>query len=265
MRRGRWGPLVALTGVLAVVLTACTGSPAPDGTVATASESFSRTATDSPGASVVDVTPGPGERLVGAGHVVLAIPVGWGTDRYRCAYTAVADTVMFTGGPVDACELLTARTYDSVALSYANDWVKRPSDAHLTTVDGARAWVTDVACLDRRPAARGQVCRAEVYLPAEQALVAVESGREAVVRSLVDQVTVASDQVGVPSYAFVNSGLAEGRAARRYMAQLRGLGLVPLVDHVPGSVWPRGQVLAVSPRVGTVLRTGDTVRVSVAR
>ena len=201
-------------------------------------------------------------RLVGAGHVALPVPKRWGTNKTRCG-TAVADTVIFTGGPIEAC-LLAAQLSDSVTLSYKDDTVRPPQDGQPSTIDGVRVIATSVTCVSLRPVASGHACRAAVFVPSERTLVAIYSRHKAVAQGLLDSISIRPAQVAVPNYEYVDAGMHQGLAAQRYLAQLRGLGLTHGVDKVWGSVWPRGYVLSVSPVVGTVLRPGNKVTVSVA-
>jgi len=104
-----------------------------------------------------------------------------------------------------------------------------------------------------------------VFVPSERTLVAIESGNKAVAQGLLDSISISPAQVAVPNYEYVDAGMHQGRATHRYLAQLHALGLTHRIAEVWGSVWPHGYVLSVSPAVGTVLRPGDKVTVSVAK
>ena len=201
-------------------------------------------------------------RTVGAGHVSVAVPKSWATNATKCG-TPVRNTVVFTGGPVDACAYSPARLPNSVTFSWANGQAHPPHNGQPDTIDGVNVVSTGVVCVDLL-VPNSEVCRAQVYVPTDDVLVAIQARQHKTADQLLSALTISPDQVAVPNYAQTNAAEPQSRSASRYLTWLQELGLASQVQQVPSPIWPHGYVLTVKPRVGTVLAPGDTVTVSVA-
>jgi hypothetical protein len=205
-------------------------------------------------------SPPDGMRFVGIGRAVIAVPTGWATDAVRCGQP-VRDTVVLDPTPGEACRGSRPAGVRSVAIGSG------PPGTDFTA-----ATTYDV---QGRQVQRGQTtcaagtCSAVVHLPTENVTFTVSSSTvrperaRAEVAGMVRGLRVLDGMVAVPTTGALAADY--GRSARtKYVADLRDLGLHPVVraERVPGA--DAGTVTGVSPSPGTPLRRGSDVVVTVA-
>jgi hypothetical protein len=206
-----------------------------------------------------DVTRPPGTRLVGIGHIAVAVPKQWATNRTYCG-TPQKDTVVIDQPVVEACAAPRPTGVDSVTLTQG-----RPHDgvsASPAQVSGVAVRQAPIACSENF--GPGVLCTGSIYVPSENVSIVVASGRRPVVERLLEDVYVMPARIAVPGF-MLYSVRAQEKSGQRYVRALRELGLRPDVRLTGDSGWPSGFVSGVSPRVGTMLRPGDTVTVEVSR
>jgi hypothetical protein len=199
-----------------------------------------------------------GTRLVGIGHVAVAVPQSWATNKLYCG-TPQKDTVIIdTGAAVEACAATRPKNVDSVLLTSGEP--KGVSSYRDVSVSGVAAKAQDVGCTDRT---LGHVltCSAAVYIPSEDVTVRVGSSTSAdVVDRLLRQIYVLPDEVAVPGFMSINNA----HATANYQQRLDEAGLVAEIRFVRGTGWPPGFVSTTSPVPGQMVAPGTQVKVDVA-
>jgi hypothetical protein len=205
-------------------------------------------------------TPPDGMRFVGIGRAVIAVPTGWATDATRCGQP-VRDTVVVGTAPAATCTTQRPADIRSVVITTG------PPPA------GFRAESTyDVAGHEVQRGGTtcpGETCAAVVHLPTEDITFTVASSNprperaRAEVAALVRGLRVLDGRVAVPGTGSLAADY--GRSAEaKYVADLRDLGLEPVVELDTTTGAEPGTVTAVSPEPGTPLTPGSEVTVRVA-
>lgn len=202
----------------------------------------------------------PGTRLVGIGHAAIAVPEGWGTNLMTCG-KPTTNTVVMDQGVVPLCATTLPQTVSDVELQVSPD-APAYSHAHAIQVDGVPALQTALRCTSEGTLSqhRYRLCTQALWVQQEQALFTVTSPRAATVRRLMSSVRVDPGHVAVP----VTYTQGAERDARTFADTAKSLGLEVQTRVVGGSSWPAGWIVGVDPAVGSVLRPGDTVHVSVS-
>ena len=204
--------------------------------------------------------PPDGMRFVGIGRAVIAVPTGWATDATRCGQP-VRDTVVIGTAPATTCTAPRPSDIRSVLI------ISGPPD------EGFRAASTyDVAGhpVERGPTTcPGETCTAVVHLPTESVTFTVASSNprperaRAEVAGMARGVRVLEGSVAVPGTGDLAADY--GRSAEaKYVADLRDLGLAPVVEARADTGAVPGTVTAVTPAPGTPLARGSRVTVTVA-
>jgi hypothetical protein len=202
-----------------------------------------------------------GMRLVGLGHVAVAVPEEWGTNQIRCA-TPHKDTVVIDLGVIGLCAVPRPTGVESVELAGGTP----PSDFHADEtfeVDGVRAERQRTRCTATFGGVT--VCRGAVFLPSLGVWFRAESSTDAgEVDRLLERILIVPDRVGVPGFHTAPIQDAKARSGQKYADALTELGLEPKIQTRKSPGPPPGEILAVSPAPGTMLTPGQTVTITVA-
>jgi len=203
--------------------------------------------------------PPDGMRFVGLGRAVIAVPSGWATDATRCGQP-VRDTVLLGDAPADPCGAVRPADVRSVAITYG------APDGFVVATEYE---------VGGRPVQRGSTgcaagtCSAAVHLPTENVTFTVASSNvrpelaRAEVAALSIGLRVLEGWVAVPPTGMLATDY--GRSAEaKYVSDLRGFGLEPVVRIDPTTGGQPGTVTGVSPPPGTPLKPGQEVTVTVA-
>ena len=198
-------------------------------------------------------------RLVGLGHVAVAVSRGWGTNVTRCGVPQ-KDTVVIDVGTVETCLTQRPRGVESVEVIQGEPRFDFSADETLT-VDGVAAQRQATAC--EFDVGDTRVCNGTVYLPSTGVSFRAESSTGAAhVDRILQQIRLVPEQVGVPGYQTLAVN-QQGNSGQKYLEALREAGFTGGVRtrKVPGV--KAGYVLAVSPQPGTMVEPGSTVTVTV--
>lgn len=214
----------------------------------------------------------PGTRLVGIGHLAVAVPEEWGRNQTECG-TPQTDTVVIDQGVVclalvprpagvESVELHRRRPVESGGLGSA--------DTTSVQVAGRRAERSEVQCRPQGTGLPVEVCRAWLHFSAERVtFVAESSSSDARARldEMLGWVRFVDDRVAVPGleglHLDVQTEQPGGNGAERYAAELRELGLAVRTVTEPRPGTETGRILGVEPAPGTMLEPGATVTVTV--
>ena len=200
----------------------------------------------------------PGTRWVGIGHAAIAVPEGWGTNQTRCGQPR-ANTVVIDQGPIPLCAVITPPAVSDLQLEASPDVPTNPSfaDAVPIRIDGEPALKTPLRCTNQ---SSSHLCTQALWIKQERALFTATSPHVGTVRRLLSSVRVDDAYVAVPgTYA---ADLQRGARAFTHAAEALGLRVSRRV--VPGGGLPAGFIVRVDPAVGTMLKPGDTVHVTVS-
>lgn len=218
-------------------------------------------------------SPPPGTRLVGIGHLAVAVPEEWGRNQIECG-TPQADTVVIDLGAVCLALVPRPRDVESVQLLRGRPGGAEGPDAPETTsvqVAGRQAERTAVQCRAQDFGPPVEVCRAWLHFPDEDVAFMVESSSSdarAQVDEMLGWVLLVEDRVAVPGVESINLDVQTedplGNAGERYVAALRALGLSPETVTEPRPRAEAGRILGVEPVPGTMLEPGASVTVTVA-
>ncbi|MEV6417865.1 PASTA domain-containing protein [Kribbella sp. NPDC051718] len=208
--------------------------------------------------------PPTGGRLVGLGHVAIAVPQGWGTNQVRCG-TPQTDTVLIDGWLTQACAVPRPVGVESVEVGDGGQELVYKygfkSDDEFE-IDGVRAQKQRTICA---PGGAGgpQVCRGIVLLPSTGVWFSAESSTNAAeVDRILERIVVLPDRVGVPEQNGVTTK-DDGSSGRKYADLLRGLGLRVETKTTDAPGFAPGELVKVEPFPGTMLPLGATVTVTV--
>jgi hypothetical protein len=204
--------------------------------------------------------PPDGMRFVGLGRAVIAVPTGWATGATRCGQP-VRDTVVVGRSPAATCTATRPADVRSVVVTAGPPAAGfRPESTY--DVAGREVERGATTC-------PGETCSATVHVPTENVTFTVASSNprperaRAEVAGLVRGLRVLEGRVAVPGTGALATDY--GRSAEaKYVADLRDLGLDPVVETDTGTGAEPGTVTAVSPEPGTPLLPGSEVRVTVA-
>jgi len=202
-----------------------------------------------------------GFRLVGLGHVAIAVPEVWGSNDAKCT-TPFRDTVIIDTGFNEACLITRNPGIESVTLSSG------PADYGFTADDtfalgGVTAQRERTTCSDTGTNG-SPVCTGAVRFPSLQAnFRAASSTDAAAVEAILSRIRFVSDRVAVPDDGVVFNDEQEN-SGQVYVDRLQALGLAPRVAVRQSSGMDAGYLLDVSPPAGTLLEPGDTVTVAIS-
>jgi len=201
-----------------------------------------------------------GTRLVGIGHAAIAVPEDWGTNLVTCG-KPTTNTVVMDQGVVPLCATTLPQTVSDVELQVSPS-APNFSNAHETRVDGVAALTTALRCTTEGtvPQHRYRLCTQALWIQQEQALFTITSPHAATVRRLVGSVRVNQGYVAVP----VTYTQGAERDARAFSDAAKSLGLDVQTRVEDGSSLPAGWIVGVDPAVGSMLRPGAAVHVTVS-
>lgn len=201
-----------------------------------------------------------GTRLVGLGHLAIAVPEEWDTNRARCG-TPMRDTVVINVGVIETCAIARPEGVESVEIVEGEPRFDFAPDGAVL-VDGVEAQRQSTACT-RETLGGVRVCSGTVYFPAHRTWFRAESstGREDVDR-ILDRIRVVSDKIGVPAFQPLAVN-AQGRSGEKYATRLAEQGFEVEVQTRRMSAGKPGYVLDASPAPGTMLPPGSTVTITV--
>jgi hypothetical protein len=213
-----------------------------------------------------DATAAPapaGTRLVGIGHAAIAVPEGWGTNQTMCGKPQ-ANTVVIDQGVVPLCATTLPQTVSDVRLQVSPDLSNSPefTIAAPITVDGVTAMKTSLRCTSEGSLAshRSKLCTQSLWIEQEQAQFTVTSPHADTVRRLLDSVRIDEGYVAVP----FTYNQASVRDAQSFVEAAKSLGLQVQTRFDRASNSPAGWIVGVDPAVGSMLKPGATVQVTVS-
>jgi hypothetical protein len=207
---------------------------------------------------------GAGTRLVGLGHVAIAVPQNWGTNQARCG-TPQTDTVLVNEWLTQLCMVPRPGGVESVEVGagapgpvYRYNF--KPDEQF--EIDGVRAQRQRTTCTPGN-VGEAQVCAGMVFLPSTGVWFRAESSTSAAeVDSILRRIVVIPSRVGVPEQHGVTSK-DDGSSGRKYADLLRGLGLRVETKTTKSPGYTPGELLKVEPFPGTMLPLGATVTITV--
>ncbi len=199
-----------------------------------------------------------GMRLVGLGHVAVAVPKEWSTNKLKCG-TPTEDTVIVDPGAQGYCHLRRAAGIESVELGPLPEKPTKPN----AQIDGVPVAKQPGACTDIGSLKGKKVnfCSASVQIPSlKLTITAAVQGEGTEPARMLEQIWIVPDLTGVPGFQSLELETSQAK----YVAALKDYGLVPTIVSKPASGMPKGAVTAVSPAPGTMVANGSTVTVTVA-
>ncbi|TDD60434.1 PASTA domain-containing protein [Kribbella antibiotica] len=192
-------------------------------------------------------------RLVGVGHVAVAVPVGWAQNATYC-FTPQRDTVIVNQGPEGYCMARRPEGVESIEILRGKSTRFPFRDGKIVEIGGARAERLPTVCV-ASDSDRPTECSATVYFPTLDVTVHLESTTGAAeVDRMIGWIVVVPDQVGVPEYA---------TPVTKYTAELTALGLRPVVVTKKIPRYQDGDILDVVPAPGVLVAPGATVTITV--
>ncbi|GAA1666474.1 hypothetical protein GCM10009745_05880 [Kribbella yunnanensis] len=196
-------------------------------------------------------------RLVGVGHTAVAVPKDWATNQLRCG-TPTKNTVIVDPGPQGYCFLQQAAGIVSVQIgSKPAVEFKADETFQLNGVEAQRQRTVCTASDADRPT----TCAGAVLIPSRNVWVrAVSSADAEAVGKALEQIWFIQDATGVPGFQSLDLDTSKAD----YAQELGKVGLQAefATKQEPGV--PKGSVIAVSPRPGTMVPNGSTVTVTLA-
>jgi hypothetical protein len=205
-----------------------------------------------------------GRRLVGLGHVAVAVPPEWGTNQVRCG-TPLSDTVLINGWLTQLCSIPRPDGVESVELGQGEPgpvyrFAFKPDEQF--EIDGVLAQRQRTTCTPGN-LGRAPVCTGSVFLPSTGVWFRAQSSTGAAeVDRILGQIVVLPDRVGAPEYAGAMSK-GDGSSGRKYADKLRALGLRVETKTAQSPNYTPGELLKVAPFPGTMLPQGATVTITV--
>ena len=204
-----------------------------------------------------------GTRLVGIGHAAIAVPEGWGTNQTTCG-KPTSNTVVIDQGVVPLCATTLPQTVSDVRLQVSPDLSNSPefTIAAPINIDGVTARKTALQCTSEGSLAshRYRLCTQSLWIEQEQALFTVTSPHARTVRRLLDSVRVDEGYVAVP----LTYNQESVRDAQSFVEAARAEGLQVQTRFDRTSTSPKGWIVGVDPAVGSMLKPGATVHVTVS-
>ncbi len=195
-----------------------------------------------------------GMRLVGLGHVAIAVPKEWETNKTKCG-TPMVDSVIVDPGSVPYCFVKRPEGVDSVEIGPLPEKPAKPN----AEIDGVPVARQSLGCtlVGNAP----NFCSASVQFPSLGFTVTAASYDKAMKpERFLEKIRMLPDLTGVPG--FRSQDLETSQA--KYAAALKRYGLVPTVVSKKAPGVPKGWVTAVSPAPGTMVPNGSTVTVTIA-
>ncbi|HET7356692.1 MAG TPA: PASTA domain-containing protein [Nocardioidaceae bacterium] len=202
-----------------------------------------------------------GTRLVGIGQAAIAVPEDWGTNQTRCGQPQT-NTVVIDQGVVPLCAIMGPQTASDVELQIAPEAPSNFATATPTSIDGVVAMKTPLRCTSEGSFAANpyQLCTESLWVQQERALFTVTSPHASTVRRLLASVRVHKGYVAVPfTYS---AGATRDVRSFTEAARAEGLQVQTRLDRTSSS--PAGWIVDVDPAVGSMLRPGATVQVTVS-
>ncbi len=250
-QRTRWTGALAAVGAGAVVAVVV-GGPA----LFPAADSRTPPQPSTQGTSPVESEPiPPGTRLVGIGHVAIAVPEEWATNAIRCG-TATRPTVVVDVTVIEGCALLAPKVHDVV-------WLERAVNASMfvpdrdVEIDGVAAQTNEVTCSELGNGTTS--CTRTVFVPSDQASFRAIAKTKERVDEILSWIRVVDDRVAVPGFHGVNDSEQDDDAGEHYRQALQAAGLAAQVNTQFVGGGKPGLILGVSPAPGTMLEPGQTV------
>ncbi|MFK4086743.1 PASTA domain-containing protein [Kribbella sp. NPDC020789] len=195
-----------------------------------------------------------GMRLVGLGHVAIAVPKEWGTNKTKCG-TPMMDSVIVDPGAVPYCLVKRPEGVDSVEIGPLPEKPAKPN----AEIDGVPIAKQPVGCtlVGNAP----NFCSASVQFPSLGFTVTAASYDKTMKpERFLESIRILPDLTGVPGFRTLELETSQAK----YLAALKDYGLVPAIVTTKASGVPKGSVTAVSPVPGTMVPNGSTVTVTVA-
>lgn len=192
-------------------------------------------------------------RLVGLGHVAIAIPREWGTNQHRCG-TPQRDTVMINLGAINLCLPPRPSGVESLQLGTGKPGKYDPkfSADEIFEIDGVRAERQRTTCTKTGDL----LCSGMVFVPSLSVWFQVESSTSAAeVDRVLQRIRVVPDLVGVPAVDALDK--------QAYTDLLIAQGLRPEARIVKVSQNTLEQIIEVSPAAGTMVKPGSKVTFTV--
>jgi hypothetical protein len=212
----------------------------------------------------------PGTRLVGIGHLAIAVPEEWGTNALRCG-EPMQDTVIIDQGVVCLARFGRQKGVESVHVYdgwYGGFGERSKAETAPFDIDGEAA--ERVATICPPEYTEFAVCHGAVYLPeADVTFLADSSSQDsrAKVDEILSWILVVPDKVAVPGFQQANirwdhQYISTGEHYRTMLETL-GLGVEVLIRQPRyGESLEEGRILDVSPHPGTMLAPGSVVHVT---
>lgn len=205
-----------------------------------------------------------GMRLVGSGHLAIAVPQEYGTNQARCG-TPQSNTVLIDAWLVQLCAVARPSGVESVEVGSGAPGPQYRYNFHADEsfeIDGIQAQRQRTSCAPG--SLHGpEVCAGMVFLPSTGVWFRAESSTSAdEVDRILRRIVVVPDRVGVPTYHGAISR-EDGSSGRKYADLLRGLGLRVETKTLPAPAYTPGELLKVSPFPGAMLKPGSTVTITV--
>ena len=203
--------------------------------------------------------PPDGMRFVGLGRAVIAVPTGWATDATRCGQP-VRDTVVLGDGPADPCGSARPADVRSVAITsglpdrfvvateYESGDARCSAAPPAVRPGPARPWCT---CRPRTSRSRSRRRTPVLSWP----------GRRWPRSRAASGCWRAGSRCPRPGMLATDYGRS---AEAKYVSDLRGFGLEPVVRTDTATGAEPGTVTGVTPPPGTPLEPGQEVTVTVA-
>ncbi|MFI5730595.1 PASTA domain-containing protein [Kribbella sp. NPDC051587] len=199
-----------------------------------------------------------GMRLVGLGHVAIAVPKTWATNKLHCG-TPTVDSVIVDPGPQGYCLVPRAAGVESIELGPLPADPAEPN----AEIDGVPVAKQPEACtlVGSLTGQKVNFCSASVQIPSlKLTITAAVQGEGMEPTQMLERVFVVPDLTGVPGFQTLDLETSQAK----YLAALKADGLVPEIVSKPAPGVPKGSVTAVSPVAGTMVPNGSTVTVTVA-
>lgn len=201
-----------------------------------------------------------GTRLVGLGHVAIAVPEEWGTNQTQCG-TPQKDTVVINVGVIETCAIGRPETVESVEIVQGEPRFDFRVDSTIE-IDGEEAQRQRTTC-SRDTFGGVRVCSGTVYFPAHGTWFRAESSTSPdEVDRILEQIRVDSERVGVPAFQPL-AVQTQGRSGDKYAARLTELGFDVEVQTRKIAAGKPGYVLDASPTPGTMLPPGSSITITV--
>ena len=263
-RKRRRGSIFAVTAVTAaVVVIIATGA-----VLTREPGSSPQPSSSSPAPS--DPIP-PNTRLVGVGHAAIAVPRSWSTNQTACG-TPTENTVIINVTAVPLCGLFPQPVVSSVEVSSRSQQPNYPdfTNAERVNIGGVEAFRSPLHCTHAtiRPTSPGtqpkaaHFCTQATWMPEESALFIATTPRPNATRALMETLHIDPSRAAVPQS---NLSGTPAKMVAEFTHNAEALGFHVITRTTPQPGFPSGSILGVSPATGTVLPTGTTLHLTLAK